>query len=346
MSVTGVGSYPGVDPDEAARVVAGELSDLVHLPELPNRGPGADLIGRASALLVEFPLELWPSGWRVAERPGRDTVRASTYLSADLDAFEEHTQGYTGLAKIQVAGPWTLAATIELRNGERMLSDPGAVRDLNESLAEGLREHVANVRSRLPHATLVVQVDEPALTTVLDGRLPTASGYSRHHPVEEQVAEERLRDLFRLIDAVGAVPVAHSCAAGVPIDLVRRAGAAALSLDATHLTPDHDEAIGTAVESGTGLWLGVVGIGENEVKSSAATPSPATVLSHPAVSVDTVRRMWHRIGFSSDTLTEAVVLTPRCGLAGASDRNARAALEAASAAARVLREDPEGSLAG
>ncbi|MDT4918875.1 MAG: hypothetical protein QOH89_3575, partial [Pseudonocardiales bacterium] len=37
-AVTGIGSLPGTDPDEAARLVVGELPELPHLPELPDRG--------------------------------------------------------------------------------------------------------------------------------------------------------------------------------------------------------------------------------------------------------------------------------------------------------------------
>ncbi len=48
---------PGTDPDEATAVVLGELPDLPHLPELPARGPGADLVGRTAALLVDLPVE-------------------------------------------------------------------------------------------------------------------------------------------------------------------------------------------------------------------------------------------------------------------------------------------------
>ena len=35
-------------------------------------------------------------------------------LAHDLDALEEAADGYRGPLKIQVCGPWTLAATIEL----------------------------------------------------------------------------------------------------------------------------------------------------------------------------------------------------------------------------------------
>ena len=105
-SATGVGSLPGTDPAEAMRLVFGELPDLPHLAELPARGPGADLTGRTAAMLVDLPVELTPSGWRFAARPGRDLSRARGLLSADLDALEEVADGYRGPLKIQACGPW------------------------------------------------------------------------------------------------------------------------------------------------------------------------------------------------------------------------------------------------
>ena len=66
----------------------GELPDLPHLPELPARGAGADMIGRAGALLVDLPVELVPSGWRLAAHAGRDLRRARDLLARDLDALE------------------------------------------------------------------------------------------------------------------------------------------------------------------------------------------------------------------------------------------------------------------
>jgi len=104
---------PGGNPLETARVVFDEVPDLQFLAELPGRGPGADMIGRAAALLVDIPVEVTPGGWRIADHPGRDMRRARTMLSSDLDAMEEVLDGYQGLLKLQLAGPWTLAATIE-----------------------------------------------------------------------------------------------------------------------------------------------------------------------------------------------------------------------------------------
>ncbi|HEY9522040.1 MAG TPA: methionine synthase, partial [Thermopolyspora sp.] len=179
-SATGIGSHPGEDHLEALRVVFGELPQLPYLPELPQRGVGADMIGRTASLLVELPVEVQPSGWRLTGAPGRDLRRARDHLARDLDGLEEVALGYQGPLKIQACGPWTLAGAVELRYGDKVLADPGAVRDLTESLAEGLAAQVALVRRRVPGATeIVVQLDEPGLPGVLSGTVPTASGFGR-----------------------------------------------------------------------------------------------------------------------------------------------------------------------
>lgn len=85
---------PGEDARETARTVTGEVGDFPFLPELPGRGPGADMVGRSVGMLVDVYAHLQPSGWRTADRPGMDTRRARSWLGEDLDALEEFTQGY------------------------------------------------------------------------------------------------------------------------------------------------------------------------------------------------------------------------------------------------------------
>lgn len=323
---TGVGSLPGTDAREAAKTATGAFEDFPFLPELPARGPGADMIGRTAGLLVEVYARVEPSGWRIGDRPGRDTKRAWAWLGEDLDAFEEFTQGYEGPLKVQAVGPWSLAASLELRNGEAVLSDPGACRDLAGSLAEGLGIHLAEVQRRVPGAQIVLQLDEPSLIGVLRGHVRSASGYRTYRAVDRQLVESTLREVVRV--HVDSPVVVHSCAPDVPFALLRRAGAAGVSFDFSLLTERDDDVIGEAVEAGTRLFAGVV-------------PGTDTALSDPAGSVMGVRTLWRRLGLRPGLLAEAVTITPSCGLAGASPEYARQALAHCVRAARSLADNPE-----
>jgi hypothetical protein len=324
-SATGVGSLPGVEPREAAATVVGELPDLPHLPELPGRGPGADMLGRAGALLLDLHVDLQPSGWRLVDRAGMDERRARSYLGQDLDELESHADGFVGPVKLQVCGPWTTAASLQLPRGEPVLKDAGAVRDLVASLTEGLIAHVADLRARLPGAEPVLQLDEPSLPAVLAGAIRSSSGATTVHPVKETDAEDVLA---ALVAAVGVPVVVHCCAARPPVDLARRAGAAGVSVDLTLLGQDMDDELGEAVESGLVLLAGLV----------PSTGTDPDAVSGVTATVEPVRRLWRRLGLAQAKLSEQVVVTPTCGLAGASPAYARAALVRAREAARALMD--------
>lgn len=325
-AATGIGSLPGTDIAEAQRIVLGELSDFPHLPELPARGPGADLIGRSAAFLVDLPVELYVGEWRVASRPGRDLRRARDLHKRDLDQLNEQADGYEGPLKIQSAGPWTLAANLSLRLGGRLLRDPGAVRDLTDSLAEGLRDHVADVARRVPGARVVLQLDEPSLPAVLAGTVPTDSGLYTYRAVEESVAADALR---RVIHSVGVPVAVHCCAPDVPVGLIRSAGAAAVSLD---LTLVHDlDALGEAIDAGLGLLAGAA---PAVPPASGKAPSSAEV-------AERIRRLWRELAFPALQLPRQVVVTPTCGLAGAPAGYVRAVLAACRDAGRRLYEADE-----
>jgi hypothetical protein len=153
-AATGVGSWPGSTPREAAEIVIGELHQLPHLVELPDRGVGADLIGRAGGLLVDIAIDTVTRGYRIAARPGAVMRRARSLLDEDIDALEEAWEKAGGrdcVVKVQAPGPITLAAQLELANGHRAITDAGAVRDLTASLAEGASRHRAEVARRLEH---------------------------------------------------------------------------------------------------------------------------------------------------------------------------------------------------
>jgi methionine synthase II (cobalamin-independent) len=312
---------PGTDPAEALRVVLGELPTFPHVPELPDRGPGADMVGRSAALLVDLAVDLTPAGWRLVPRPGVDLRRAREFLARDLDAVHEVAEAYQGLLKVQAAGPWTLAAALERTRGDRAVVDPGARRDLAQSLAEGLAAHVAAVSARVPGARVVVQLDEPSLPAVLQGGLPTVSGFGKLAAVEEQVVEE---ELAAVIAALPHPVVVHCCALRAPIGLLRAAGADAVSVD-VGLVQDLD-AVGSAVEGGTHLLLGVV-------------PGTDAPLPAPKATASRIAALWNELGFPAEGLPAAVTLTPACGLAGASPAYARAAMTHVREAAKYLQPE-------
>ena len=311
---SGVGSMPGTDVHEAVRVVRGELPDLPHLPELPERGTHAGMTARALAVVADLGFDLQPAGWRLTDAPGADHRRARSLLAEDLDALEEQAGGLVGELKVQVAGPWTLAATVERPRGDRVLADHGARRELAQALAEGLTRHVADVRRRLPDATLLVQVDEPALPAVLAASVPTASGFGRHRAVDPPRASEALEWVFAAIADAGATSVAHCCAADVPIALLRGAGARAVSVDLDVLAAAAYDELGSALDAGGRAFLGVV-----------ASTDPTSVPTDKQV-VERVQRLLDMLGFDPDEVVRQLVLTPSCGLAGATPSYARKAL--------------------
>ena len=320
---TGIGSLPYVDPDEAARVVTGELPDLPHLPELPLRGAGADMIGRTASLLVDLHVDLQPAGWRLTDRPGADERGARALLRADLDALELAALGFSGPLKLQVTGPLTLAASVERPRGDRALADYGARRDLAQSLAEGVREHAADVAKRVPDAQVVVQVDEPSLPAVLAGAVPTSSGFGRHRSVESAEAEELLAGV---LGAAGEWAVVHCCAADVPVRLAQRAGARAVSLDVGLLTANVLDELAEAIDGGLAVWPGVV-----------PSRRPDSVPSDRELA-ERLERLFTRLDADPARLAVGVVVTPTCGLAGADVGWAREAYRLARDVARAFAE--------
>lgn len=317
---TGIGSMPGTDFAESLRIVLDTVGDLPHVPELPARGVHAGMIGRTLSLLVGLQADLQPDGWRIGVGEGGDVRRARSLAAQDLDIAEELAHDHEGPIKIQVTGPLTLAATVERPRGDKMLADHGARREISESLAEGLSAHVADVRRRFGRADLVVQVDEPAVRAVLDGGIPTASGWSRHRSVHPPEADALLRTVVEAITSAGARAVVHSCAPDVPVELLAGVGFSAISCDLGLLRPDDIWA--ETFEKGVDLWFGVV-------PSTDAAGVSAKAL------VGRVEAFFGRFGFAEEAYADRYVVTPTCGLAGASPAWAKQALAlAAQVAAR------------
>ncbi len=324
VRVTGIGSWPGTDIADAIKIAFAECPDLPYLPELPERGAYAAMIGRSTALLIGLAIDLQPAGWRLADASSREHRLAVATLRSDLDLLEEHAQGYAGPVKYSVAGPWTLAATIERPRGDRVLADSGARRDLVQSLAEGVSELTVEMRRRLPEAAPVVQLDEPLLPAVLAGSVPTASGLARHRSIEPAEVSGALSQLAnRLRGTTGTDVLVHCCAADPPLDLLRTSGAGGALLDLDRLGPAEWDAIGPALEAGWEIGLG-------------ALPT-----NPPTLTADQLARRvlpaLRDLGVDAERSGQ-LLLTPACGLASTTVPQAVAGLRALRGAADIVSE--------
>lgn len=333
VQASGHGPMPGIDPLESQRIIRGELGEpnLPHLHQLPDRGVGSDAIGRGAMFLEELSIDLQPHGWRLSQAPGIDAKRAASALRADLNVLgdvigAEESPGHE--LKIQLPGPATLAANLSLHNGERALSDFGARRDLAQSLALGAARHLRDVARGSGRELITVYIEEPDAGAVLNGTLPTASGYRtlRSVPVAEVRSwwtelTEALKDAgaHQVILGSGGEPETWNRVASTAID----AGVDGLGVNASDLTVPGWELLAGAVEAGRRLWLGCV---------SPDGTSPGVVEA-----VANIRRPWNQLGLS-DALLDALVLTPTEGLDGVAPEQATAVLSRLSAYADALNQ--------
>ncbi|MFP3715077.1 hypothetical protein [Puerhibacterium sp. TATVAM-FAB25] len=326
VTVSGHGPWPGGEDDvlEAQQVVLGDLAELPtgvgavpFLVQLAGRGPGADATGRTAALLADLSVELGPHGWKLADRPGLDLRRAEAFRREDLGALAIAAYGYAGPFALEVVGPWTLAAQLYAARGDRVLADRGARRDLAVALAEGLREHVAEVRAQVPGAEVVVQLAEPLLGQVHAGVLPTFSGYSRLRAVPGPEIVEGLRPVVDAVHDAGATAVVHLGATWVGVPPAVLAGADAVGLDLGGLGPEGWnerawELVARAIEKGVSLWAGL-------------PPAKVSQCAGPLLGelVRTVAEPWRRVGLPAGGLDAVTLLSaPRAQPASADDHRA------------------------
>lgn len=332
---TGIGSWPGTDMTDAVKTAFAECPELPYLPELPARGIGAQLVGRGASLLSGIAVDLQPAGWRLADAPNRDARQARSLLRSDLDVLEEVAQGYVGPVKLSVAGPWTLAAGLERPRGDRVVADHGARRDVAQSLTDGIGELVAELRRRIPDVALVVQLDEPLLPAVLGGSLSTASGFSRHRPVDRP----EVFDVYTaLVEHVGRPVVVHCCAPGAPVGLLRRAGVSGVALDLGLMSTREWDEVGEGLSETTGGTSGGTSGGAFWFGAGAlATDGPAPVVPRPDAVAARVLGRLDDLGLDADAGLRTV-LTPACGLARFDRAGATAALRSLRSAADIVTD--------
>jgi methionine synthase II (cobalamin-independent) len=302
---TGLGSLPGTDFGAAVRMTFDKVEAFPYLPELPARGPWAQLIGRGLGLPDGLPVELQAGEWRLADAPGIDQRRARATWRDDLDVLEEQTQGYVGRFKVAIAGPWTLAANLGVAHTGRVLADHGARRDLAQSLAESVSVVLGDLRRRLPGAEITLQLDEPSLPAVVAGAVPTPGGYFRHRAIDLPEAVTALGWVVEAATRSAATSVLHSCApwtgpgASWPVaTLISQARLNAVSFDLDTLSVADLDHVAESLDRGATAYLGVL-------------PTQGEVLGPDDLGIRTLRLL-DRLG---NPPLESIVLTPACGMA-------------------------------
>ena len=314
----GLGELPGASIIAAADIVAGETGDLRQLPILPARG--VDVVGLTTGILPGINVDAGPRSWVLSTRPQLRTRRMWDRVEADLDQCEQAWGTRIDAVKIQVAGPWTLSASIELSNGHRALTDAGALRDLTESLIAGIQEYSADVRARFD-TEVYVQLDEPLLAQVREGSLPGTSQFDEIPSINDADLGEWLSGVIeraevRYLNQTGYPPLWKVAqVAGVETCQV--------TLDTVRGSEQYD-GMGHALAAGMRVGLGMTRAGDDR--------DPR----HLAVNV---ARMWDELGLDRTLLTHAVDVHPRGGVANCTLLDAAAALRTARKVAEMLGKD-------
>ena len=266
--VTGVGSLPFIDPDEAVAFVAEHCPQLPFWPQLPRRTAGEGVIGQGMGALIEY-LEPSARPYCWAVRRGAESAFATALDGRDAGLSPETAAGFFALerairsgqfssaraVKAQLEGPATLAHCLFL-NGEPVSRISGWL----DRLARFLERQVAWQVRKLGALGLpvVFVLDEPALALV-GGVSPAAPAVT-----------SALRRVLGAAREEGAAVGIHCCAP-LPLALLAEFELDLLSFDAN---------LPIAGEGFFDLARGVLGRGGCLAFGLAPTgPSSATVES-------------------------------------------------------------------
>ena len=280
---------------------SGSCRRFAHLPELPGRAPGADLIGRSAALLVDVAVDLTPAGWRLRPAPGRATSggprsscsATSTPCTRSPAATPARSRCRPPGRGRSPPGSSAPAATGRVVDAGR----PPRPRPVPRRGDRGPRRRRGRAGCRVPSRGAA-------------GRAVGAGGAAGRPADRERLREagggrgERRssRSLPSWSARIGVPVVVHCCAPerrwtssappGPPRSPSTWASCRTSTPSARRSRP------------APSCFPGVVPVLDAPLRAPKATASR-------------VQAWWRELGFSADQLADAVTLTPACGLAGA-----------------------------
>lgn len=330
VQATALGRWPGDDMVDAVTRVRGELGEphLSYLPELSHRGFQATTLARTIATFEGLEADGTSAGWRINSGFSQESQWARNTLASDINVLAD-VIGKESAAprelKVQFVGPLSLSSQLYLTNGEKVLSDVGARRDVRDSFIAGLEAQLKSLREAAPGAKITVQFDEPDMMRIVDGSIPTSSGYRtlravRPHEVHETF--DALTTAVRQLDATPALNVARQI---VPLSFLQSFDAVAQNVEG--YTDTDWENIAALVEAGQRLWLAAV---------NPQAKRPVRTL------VDSMFGPWRRVGLPAAQLSQ-ISLTESAPLDQHSPAHATAVLNHLTETATALSETAQNS---
>lgn len=252
------GPWPGKNLLDAIYRVRGELGDpyTSSLPLLPARAFTATLLARSLAVLEGLQADVTAEGWRVTEGYAAPSQAARSLLASDINALadvvgSEKSPNQQPLT-LTLLGPISLAAQTVLTNGEALISDAGARRDLAQSLLAGLPALISQLAQAAPGQTVRILWQEPQLAQALDGTLPSSSGYRTWRALDRREVLGLLEDVTQQLADLGAEAIMALDYPALAPEI--QAAIPALQVPVDQLTTRQWEPLAALIESGRPLY--------------------------------------------------------------------------------------------
>jgi methionine synthase II (cobalamin-independent) len=305
--LTGIGSMGGGDASAAFVAILSAGCDLPFWPQLPESGPGADMVTEAAGalgfvratgalprwrLVPESHEEPFERFWATARRSGTDAgfetiLAAMPGFAALRSAAQRQPMAHV---KGQWIGPVSLAASLSLESGGTLLDEPQAWKPLLDAMFVQLRAQARRLLAIAPRVDL--WIDEPCL--------PEAAAHSRFD-------RDSLRAWYaELAAACGpCVRLGVHCCAPPPWTSLWELAPALVSIDVWSFATRLEEeipALRHQLERGAIAWGIVPASGE---------------CSQTEAILDRLEPVWQAVapGGARATLGSKSLLTPACGLA-------------------------------
>lgn len=305
-AVTGIGSLPHADPDDALEFVEFWAPDLPFAPQLPSFQKRERMLDQIIAGLDPMEMaEMRPNEFLhwLLDQPTTESLTwtSELFLYRLRDAEDPHPARF---AKIQVAGPATALSCLRTKDGP-ILGHMHLAEQLSQRI-EALAGFLASAIRRLGFRP-IVQIDEPAL----------AEG--------GETGLEFLRELVLRLSAQETITMVHCCDRVEAGHSFFRTGADILSFDAAmhYPTPSLVRAFQEHLDHGGAIAWGVV-------------PTDPGGGLDPERHLEHALEWWRRI--RRVDLAKRSMVTPACGLAHHRLENCPAIMDCCAVCAEALRE--------